>query len=63
MKLSNLKSTWRYFKAVNGLDTIERTDILSIIDTAENIDYQVNNFSLLPNGLVFGLFLLFFQSC
>lgn len=63
MKLNNLKQTWRYFKVVNGLDTIERTDILSIIDTAEKMDYRVNSFSFLPNSIVFGLILLFFQSC
>ena len=63
MKLSKLKPTWQYFKVVNGLETLERTDILSIIDTAEKVDYQVNNFSLLPYAMVLGLFLLFFQSC
>ena len=63
MKLNNLKPTWQYFKVVNGLDTIESADIMSIIDTTEKVKYQVNYCSSLPNTVVFGLILLFFQSC
>lgn len=63
MKLDNLKQPWRYFKVINGLETIGTEDILSIIDSVEATNYQVRSLSFLPNSVVFGLILLFCQSC
>ena len=44
-------------------ENIEKAEILEIINCAEKVDYQVSKFSLLPNYIAFGLFLLFLQSC
>ena len=63
MNLNKLKQPWRYFKVVNGLERIERQEILSIINSVEKVDYQVNRFVAIPNSVVFGFMLLFFQSC
>ncbi len=63
MNLNKFKYSWQYFKVINGLKNIEQAEILEIINCEEQVDYQVTKFSLLPNYVVFGMFLLFLQSC
>lgn len=63
MNLNKLKYAWQYFKVINGLENIEKGEILEIINFSEKIDYQTTKVSLLPNYLVFGMFLCFLQSC
>ncbi len=63
MKLNNLKQPWRYFKAINSLEAISTEDILSILNSVEATNYQVRSLSFLPNSVVFGLILMFCQSC
>lgn len=63
MKLNNLKQPWRYFKVINRMEPISSEEILLIIDSTETTQYQGYSFSFIPNSVVLGLILLFFQSC
>lgn len=63
MNLNNFKATWSYFKIINQIDSIDSAEILNLIEETEMADCQIVRVSLLPNSVLFGLLILFCQSC
>ncbi len=63
MNLNNFKVTWSYFKIINQLDSIDSTEILNLIEEPKVADCQVVRVGLLPNSVLFGLLIMFCQSC
>lgn len=63
MNLNNFKATWSYFKIINQMDSMDSIEILNLIEEPRAVDYQIVRLGLLPNSVMFGLLILFCQSC
>lgn len=63
MNLDNFKPTWNYYKIVNQMDSIDSVEILDAISDFESVDYQKFSVKFLPNSVLYGLLILFCQSC
>lgn len=63
MNLNKLRNSWQCFKVKNSLETINRLDILDIVEEVQVADYQQNSLFSFPHAVIYGLFLIFCQSC
>jgi len=63
MNLNNFKNTWRYFKLTHQMEVIDATEILNLIEEPNCTDFQRFRGRLLPNSAMFGVLILFCQSC